>query len=110
MRKNFPNKNILLIVDNASIHKSQKVKQFLEKYTEITLWHLPTYSPEYNPVEKVWWWLKPKVYGLFALKNGLEELLSRIRKLILAYNNGKLISALELKLEIYKEVIAINAD
>ena len=110
MLQNFPNKNILFIVDNASIHKSKKVILFLEKHPEITLWHLPTYSPEYNPVEKIWWWLKPKVYGLFALKNGLKELLGRIRKLVIAYNNKQLISPLELKMEIYKEIISINAD
>ncbi|MEA3452188.1 MAG: transposase [Bacteroidota bacterium] len=104
MRQNFPNKNILFIVDNANIHRSKKIKSFLEKYREITLYHLPTYSPEYNPVEKVWWWLKPKIYGLFAFKNGLEELLSRTRKLIMAYNKG------QLNLKIYREIIEIKAD
>lgn len=110
MRQNFPNKNLMFIVDNASIHKSKKVKKFLGKYTEITLWHLPTYSPEYNPVEKIWWWLKPKVYGLFALKGGLKELLSRIRKLIFAYNNKQIINGLHQNMMIYKEIIEIKAD
>ena len=110
LRRNFPNKNLLIIVDNASIHKSKKVQLFLEKYNEITLYHLPTYSPEFNPVEKIWWWIKPKVYGLFEFKNGLEELLKRFRKLVFSYNNNNLISQLELKLDIYKDTITFNAD
>ena len=94
LRRNFPNKNLLIIVDNASIHKSKKVQLFLEKHKEITLFHLPTYSPEYNPVEKIWWWIKPKVYGLFAFKDGLNELLKRFRKLVLSYNKKGLVSQL----------------
>lgn len=110
LRANFPGKNLLIIVDNASIHKSKKMKIFLEKHKEITLYHLPTYSPEYNPVEKIWWWIKPKVYGLFAFKNGLQELLKRFRKLVLAYNRNELTSPLELNLQIFKNTISFIAD
>jgi transposase len=82
----------------------------LRKHKEITLYHLPTYSPEYNPVEKIWWWIKPKVYGLFAFKNGLKELLKRFRNLVTAYNKNELISPLELKLDIFKKTISFIAD
>lgn len=86
------------------------MKDFLKKYKEIELFYLPTYSPEYNPVEKIWWWIKPKVYGLFALENGVDELMKRFRKLIRAYNRQELIKPLELNLNTYKDIINNIAD
>jgi len=49
---------------------------------------LPTYSPEYNPVELFGKWIKPKVYGFLAL-GGIEELISRFRKLVWYYKQWK---------------------
>ncbi len=50
-------KKIFLIVDGSSIHKSKKVKAFLEKdqvKERLELFILPGYSPELNPDEWVW--------------------------------------------------------
>ena len=53
----------LLIVDRASWHG--------EKYNRenLTLMHLPPYSPELNPVEQVWAWLKKKKLSNRCYKN-----------------------------------------
>ena len=55
--KSVAAEKIFLIVDGSSIHKSKKVKAFLEK-DEIRdcleLFFLPGYSPELNPDEWVW--------------------------------------------------------
>lgn len=110
MRLNFPGKRLLFILDNSSVHKNKKVKAFLEKFTEIRLLCLPTYSPEYNPVEKIWWWLKPKIYGLFALGKGLDELLARVRKLFWHFNEKRLVDPIDLKLNAYHKIINILAD
>lgn len=48
---------IFLIVDGSSIHKSKKVKAFLEKDEingRLELFILPPYSPQLNPDEWVW--------------------------------------------------------
>jgi transposase len=48
---------IFLIVDGSSVHKSKKVKSFLEKPeigSRLELFFLPGYSPELNPDEWVW--------------------------------------------------------
>jgi len=43
---------IYLIVDNLRVHKSKKVKQWLDKHKEqIAVFYLPPYSPELNPDE-----------------------------------------------------------
>jgi transposase len=45
-------KKIFVIVDNYSVHKSGKVRDWLEAHSErIEIFYLPTYSPELNPDE-----------------------------------------------------------
>lgn len=48
-------KKIVLILDNASSHKSAKVKDYVDKHhDQIELFFLPVYSPDLNPIERVW--------------------------------------------------------
>ena len=48
-------KKIVLVLDNASSHKSHKVKQFVSKCKDrLELLFLPPYSPDLNPIERVW--------------------------------------------------------
>jgi transposase len=104
LRQRTPEKQIIIILDNASIHKSRKVKRYLERHKNIHLFYLPTYSPEYNPVELFWKWIKPKVYGFSAL-GGIEELISRFRKLVWHYNNGNLHNPIRFNFHAYKELL-----
>jgi transposase len=95
-----PGRQIAIILDNASIHRSKKTKEFLKRHKNIHLFFLPPYSPEYNPVEIFWRWIKPKVYGFSAL-GGLSELVSRFRKYVWNYNEKSLINPLKFNLETY---------
>jgi len=52
--KNYADKNILLFMDQAAWHKSKS----LNKLDNVEIRFLPPYSPELNPVEKLWWWLR----------------------------------------------------
>jgi len=46
---------IIVIVDNASPHKSKVTKEFVESCNgDIILMYLPPYTPELNPVEGQW--------------------------------------------------------
>lgn len=49
-------KPITFILDNASFHTSQVVRQAREEFERlgVTLKFLPTYSPELNRIEKLW--------------------------------------------------------
>lgn len=61
MIKQFPNRFIMLIVDGAPIHKAGLVKAFESKNKQwIQIEILPSYSPELNPTEKCWRFLKTK--------------------------------------------------
>lgn len=43
--------------DNLSIHKSVRVRELIEGCS-CQLWFLPTYSPDFNPIEQAWSKLK----------------------------------------------------
>ncbi|WP_417904470.1 IS630 family transposase [Candidatus Tisiphia endosymbiont of Micropterix aruncella] len=51
--ENSDKERIYLICDNASYHKSKKVKEYLVN-TKIELVFLPPYSPNLNPIERLW--------------------------------------------------------
>lgn len=53
---------IHIICDNAAFHKSRLVREFLDQQRgRIQLHFLPTYAPETNPIERVWWHLHENV-------------------------------------------------
>lgn len=43
----------IVVMDNASFHKSEKTKEFIES-VGCKLLFLPPYSPDLNPIEKFW--------------------------------------------------------
>jgi transposase len=49
----------VLILDNASFHRSEKSKQLIEA-VGCKLMFLPPYSPDLNPIEKCWANVKAK--------------------------------------------------
>jgi len=47
--------HLFLIHDGARYHTSQATQQFLQRHRErITVYPLPSYSPDYNPIEYLW--------------------------------------------------------
>ena len=53
-RQAGPRKHVVLVLDQAGWH----VAKGLKIPPNITLLHLPAYSPELNPVERIWAYLK----------------------------------------------------
>lgn len=51
--KNRDKSTIYLICDNAGYHRSKKVKEYLQT-SKIELLFLPPYSPNLNPIERLW--------------------------------------------------------
>jgi len=55
---------VLVVVDGHPSHKAKKVSEHLEKYHgRLRLYTLPSYSPELNPDELVWNWVKSHKLG-----------------------------------------------
>lgn len=71
-------KTIHVICDNAGFHTSLEVIQFLWKHEDRIRVHLlPSYSPDYNPIERVWWHLHETITRNHRCKD-LTELLDRV--------------------------------
>ena len=52
-------------MDNLSVHKSQKVEEIINS-CHAELRFLPPYSPDLNPIEKMWSKVKQILRGLMA--------------------------------------------
>lgn len=50
-----------MILDNSRIHYASALQPFLRKNLRLQLVFLPPYSPNLNPVEGLWLWLKADV-------------------------------------------------
>ena len=93
-----------MILDNGSIHKSKKIKEFLKKNEEIKLFFLPPYSPEYNPIERFWNWMKKKVYGCKSFTK-IESLIQQIRKLIWHYHEDNIVSTIKFNFKPHQDLL-----
>jgi len=78
--KHHPQRKVIVIEDKAPPHIAKIVKNFVEKNkSRFALYHLPSYSPELNPDEKVWGYLKDK-----KLKSHLAQTTGELKKLVLS--------------------------
>ena len=57
--RNHKWRKIIVIIDNSPTHTAKAVKEFIEQNkNKIAIYYLPTYSPDLNPDEDVWRYLK----------------------------------------------------
>lgn len=79
LSEKFKDKKIVLIMDNASFHKSKKLK--IPK--NIKIYFIPPYSPELNPQERrfedIKKFLKNKIF------KSLEELQQKVTDILFSY-------------------------
>jgi transposase len=76
----------LVVMDNLSAHKVPGVRKLIEA-TGAGLLYLPPYSPDFNPIEKVWAKLKQLLRAAKARTTELlEEAVAEILKAITADN------------------------
>ena len=62
--------HIFLVLDNVSIHRSNKVKESISRdYPRIHLVFLPTRSPELNLIEVRWLWLHRQAVNNSTFEN-----------------------------------------
>lgn len=104
-REEFADKGpkIIIILDNASYHKKQiTLGEIEKKLTNVQLYFLPTYSPDFNLIELVWHSAKEYIaHRLFQSVEELRDLLDRLlnqEKLIIKWrrkvkNKGNAIMA-----------------
>jgi len=52
---------IIMVVDNVRFHHAKLLKKWLTKHPKLELVYLPAYSPELNPIERAWWYMRKKI-------------------------------------------------
>ena len=63
----------IVIMDRASWHSNKIVSEF----DNLSIMHLPPYSPELNPIEQVWSWLRQNDRANFAFKD-YEDIVEQV--------------------------------
>mgnify|MGYP001066962372 CR=1 FL=1 len=69
---------IILYWDGLPVHRSRKVKDFLAKHPRIQIKRLPSYSPDLNPDEGVWDYVKVRELPNLVVKDS-TELVRKVR-------------------------------
>jgi len=65
----------VIIIDNATFHKKSVLPALAKKKNCIVLF-LPPYSPDLNPIEKKWAWLKNKLRKILPDFDSFEQALA----------------------------------
>lgn len=74
----------IMLIDNAGFHATKNI----EVPDNIILLRIPPYTPELNPAEKVWHWMKSKTSMKF-FKN-LNSLQNKITELVHVLDKDKI--------------------
>jgi len=87
--RKYMREDLLIVWDNAPSHKSKEIKTYLLEQDKhkpaIWLENIPAYSPELNPIEQLWGYLKRKLANQFfkttkELKQAVIKALEEIKK------------------------------
>ena len=79
-------KKTVAVIDNASIHTSNKFTAMLEVWEDkgLTIFYLPPYSPQLNPIEQLWKFMKYYWIELNAYKS-TKHMQNYVEKIIIGY-------------------------
>lgn len=59
LKRQLRNEKIILICDNAKFHKANWLTDWVKNQSAwLRLEFLPAYSPDFNPIERLWKWIK----------------------------------------------------
>jgi transposase len=56
--RHHPSRHVVVVMDQAPPHTSQMTQGYIESQPRLHVFYLPAYSPDWNPDEKVWNYLK----------------------------------------------------
>lgn len=82
--RHHPNRKIIVVEDRAPVHRAGEVKDFVEQNKKrFALYYIPSYSPELNPDEKTWRYLKKN-----KLKAHLAQSTAELKKVVSSKMKG----------------------
>ena len=77
---------IIIVLDNVRFHHARLLNQWLAGKPKVELVYLPPYSPDLNPVERAWWYMRKKIthnrylYSLEERKKAFWKMFSHFQK------------------------------
>jgi len=88
---------IIMVVDNVRYHHAKLLKKWLLNHPQLELAYLPPYSPELNPIERAWWYMRKKITHNRYVKS-LQERKTEFWKMFSHFQkpNNKLIAVCEI--------------
>jgi transposase len=72
MLRHHKRRHLIVVMDRAPPHTSKKTRTWIEAQPRLHVFHLPAYSPDWNPDEKVWNHLKHRELASHQAKNKSE--------------------------------------
>ena len=67
---------IILVVDNVRFHHAKLLKEWLKTKPQLEIMYLPPYSPELNPIERAWWYMRKKITHCRYVKSLNERIVA----------------------------------
>ena len=69
MLRHHKRRHLIVVMDRAPPHTSKKTRAWIDGQPRLHVFHLPAYSPDWNPDEKVWNYLKNDELASHQAKN-----------------------------------------
>ncbi|HVF28961.1 MAG TPA: transposase, partial [Pyrinomonadaceae bacterium] len=80
--------HVMLIQDGARNHTSAETERFFAAHAErLTVYQLPSYSPDYNPIEKLWKKVKEQETHLHYFPT-FDALAEKVAQALLKFENA----------------------
>jgi transposase len=89
---------IILYVDNVRYHHAKTLNGFLSTHPKLEIRYLPPYSPDLNPIERVWWYMRKRITHNRYLSSIKERIAKFWRLMSLALKPS----------ELFKNICVIN--
>jgi transposase len=94
MLRHHPRRHVVVVMDQAKPHTSKMTMAYIHSQPRLHVFHLPPYSPDWNPDEKVWNYLKNQELKAHRAKNKQELYELTERKLESMSQNDDLLQGL----------------
>lgn len=80
--------HLILIQDGARYHTSAETKRFFARHAaRLTVFQLPSYSPDYNPIERLWKKLKQQATHLHYFPT-FETLSEKVEQALIKFEQA----------------------
>lgn len=94
MLRHHPKRHLVVVMDQAPPHTSKKTRAYLESQPRLHVFYLPTYSPDWNPDEKVWNHLKHQEWKGHQARTKAELKILTEKKLMSMSENPSLLEGI----------------